>query len=88
VFSSVNKVKPVDVVEDTEASVAGVQSRFGDLVAACVALLTDAPGANRLANVRACVADGHRVLWDAYQGENSITPSSTAPKRRLTMSRA
>ncbi len=88
-----------DVVEDTGARVADVQSRFGDLVAACVALLTDAPGANRkerkaktyaalalvtgdeelalvvkaadrLANVRACVADGHRTLWDTYRGEH------------------
>ncbi|MET3496653.1 HD domain-containing protein [Variovorax boronicumulans] len=88
-----------DVVEDTDATVADVQSRFGDLVARCVALLTDAPGANRkerkaktyaamalvtgdeelalvvkaadrLANVRACVADGHRALWDTYRGEH------------------
>lgn len=88
-----------DVVEDTEATVADVQSRFGDLVARCVALLTDAPGANRkerkaktyaalsqvsgaeelalvvkaadrLANVRACVADGHLVLWETYRGEH------------------
>ena len=88
-----------DVVEDTEATVADVRSRFGDLVARCVALLTDAPGANRserkaktyaarapvtgeeelalvvkaadrLANVRACVADGHRTLWDTYHGEH------------------
>ena len=88
-----------DVVEDTEATVADVQSRFGDLVARCVALLTDAPGANRkerkaktyaalakvsgdeelalvvkaadrLANVRACVADGHRTLWETYHGEH------------------
>jgi (p)ppGpp synthase/HD superfamily hydrolase len=87
-----------DVVEDTDATVSEVQSRFGDLVARCVALLTDAPGAtrkerkaktyaalaqvtgdeelalvvkaaDRLANVRACVADGHRALWDTYQGE-------------------
>lgn len=88
-----------DVVEDTDATVSDVQSRFGDLVARCVSLLTDAPGANRkerkaktyaalaqvtgdeelallvkaadrLANVRACVADGHRKLWDTYQGEH------------------
>jgi hypothetical protein len=36
-----------DVVEDTDATVADVQERFGDLVARCVSLLTDAPGANR-----------------------------------------
>ena len=88
-----------DVVEDTDATVSDVQTRFGDLVARCVSLLTDAPGANRkerkaktyaalalvtgdeelalvvkaadrLANVRACVADGHRVLWDTYRGEH------------------
>ncbi|MDM0006739.1 HD domain-containing protein [Variovorax sp. J22G73] len=87
-----------DVVEDTEATVSQVQERFGDLVARCVSLLTDAPGTNRkerkaktyaalaqvtgdeelalvvkaadrLANVRACVADGHRALWDTYRGE-------------------
>jgi hypothetical protein len=78
------------VVEDTDATVSQVQERFGDLVARCVALLTDAPGdtrkarkaktyaalaqvsgdeelalvvkaADRLANVRACVADGDRA---------------------------
>jgi len=88
-----------DVVEDTAATVSDVQERFGDLVARCVSLLTDAPGANRkerkaktyaamaqvtgdeelalvvkaadrLANVRACVADGHRQLWDTYRGEH------------------
>lgn len=36
-----------DVVEDTDATIADVQSRFGEHVAACVALLTDEPGANR-----------------------------------------
>lgn len=36
-----------DVVEDTGATIAEVPSRFGDEVAACVALLTDEPGANR-----------------------------------------
>ena len=87
------------MVEDTAATVADVRSRFGDLVASCVALLTDAPGANRkerkartyaalaevkgdeelallvkaadrLANVRACVADGQRALWYTYHGEH------------------
>lgn len=89
-----------DVVEDTEATVADVAERFGTLVAGCVALLSDAPGANRkerkartyaamshvkgeqelaltvkaadrLANVRACVADGHRDLWETYRGEHA-----------------
>ncbi|RQO44135.1 hypothetical protein DBV14_25220 [Variovorax sp. KBW07] len=88
-----------DVVEDTDATVSEVQERFGDLVARCVSLLTDAPGdnrkerkaktyaalalvtgdeelalvvkaADRLANVRACVADGHRTLWETYRGEH------------------
>ena len=36
-----------DVVEDTDATVSEVRSRFGDEVAACVALLTDELGANR-----------------------------------------
>jgi (p)ppGpp synthase/HD superfamily hydrolase len=36
-----------DVVEDTGATVADVRTRFGNKVAACVELLTDAPGANR-----------------------------------------
>lgn len=36
-----------DVVEDTSATVAEVRAHFGDHVAACVALLTDEPGANR-----------------------------------------
>lgn len=33
-----------------------------------LALLVKA--ADRLANVRACVADGHRALWDTYRGEH------------------
>jgi (p)ppGpp synthase/HD superfamily hydrolase len=94
-----------DVVEDTEATVSQVQERFGDLVARCVALLTDAPGdtrkarkaktyaalaqvtgdeelalvvkaADRLANVRACVADGDRRLWQTYQGEQATFRSA------------
>lgn len=89
-----------DVVEDTDATVADIAERFGTLVAGCVALLSDAPGANRkerkartyaamshvkgeqelaltvkaadrLANVRACVADGHRDLWETYRGEHA-----------------
>jgi len=88
-----------DVVEDTNATLAEVRLRFGDLVAACVSLLTDEPGANRkerkqktyaklakvagpeelalvvkaadrLSNVRACVADGNRDLWSVYRGEH------------------
>jgi transcriptional regulator with XRE-family HTH domain len=36
-----------DTVEDTDATLEDVGRRFGPRVAACVALLTDAPGANR-----------------------------------------
>jgi hypothetical protein len=36
-----------DVVEDTAVSLDGVRREFGDMVAACVALVTDEPGANR-----------------------------------------
>ncbi|WP_159274539.1 HD domain-containing protein [Variovorax boronicumulans] len=90
-----------DVVEDTDATLAEVRLRFGDQVAACVALLTDEPGANRkerksktyaklagvtgaeelalvvkvadrLSNVRACVADAHRDLWNVYRGEHVV----------------
>ncbi|QOF80168.1 HD domain-containing protein [Variovorax sp. 38R] len=90
-----------DVVEDTDATVDEVRLRFGDLVAACVALLTDEPGANRkerksktyaklakvtgaeelalvvkvadrLSNVRACVADANRDLWSVYRGEHEV----------------
>lgn len=89
-----------DVVEDTGATVEDVRSRFGDLVATCVALLTDEPGANRkerksktyaklaqvarpqelalvvkaadrLSNVRACVADANRDLWNVYRSEQA-----------------
>ncbi|HSV52314.1 MAG TPA: HD domain-containing protein, partial [Burkholderiaceae bacterium] len=94
-----------DVVEDTPATVAQVRSRFGAVVAACVALLTDEPGANRkerkaktyaklakvtgeeelallvktadrLANVRECVADANGELWRMYRGEHAIFRSS------------
>ncbi|MDB5850889.1 MAG: hypothetical protein JWP29_4641 [Rhodoferax sp.] len=90
-----------DVVEDTEATVADVQSLFGEEVAQCVTLLTDEPGidrkerktktyaklagvsgvlevalvvkaADRLANVRACVADGNIGLWSVYQSEQVV----------------
>lgn len=36
-----------DVVEDTDATIDDVRTCFGDEVAACVALLTDEPGATR-----------------------------------------
>lgn len=36
-----------DTVEDTDATVAEIDSRFGSKVAACVSLLTDESGANR-----------------------------------------
>ena len=36
-----------DTVEDTNATLAEVERQFGPKIAACVALLTDEPGANR-----------------------------------------
>jgi len=36
-----------DTVEDTDATLAEIENQFGSKVAACVALLTDEPGANR-----------------------------------------
>jgi guanosine-3',5'-bis(diphosphate) 3'-pyrophosphohydrolase len=36
-----------DTVEDTNATLAEIESRFGSKVAGCVGLLTDEPGANR-----------------------------------------
>ena len=36
-----------DTVEDTDVTLADVEARFGSKVAACVALLTDEPGATR-----------------------------------------
>ncbi|RZL60005.1 HD domain-containing protein [Variovorax guangxiensis] len=94
-----------DVVEDTGATVAEVRSRFGDEVAACVALLTDEPGANRadrksktyaklakvagpevlalvvkvadrLSNVRECVAEPNRKLWIVYRSEHAVFKAS------------
>lgn len=88
-----------DVVEDTGVGVEEVRAHFGARVAACVELLTDAPGAtrkerkaltyaklaqvrgetelallvkaaDRLANVRACVADRKRDLWQVYRDEH------------------
>ena len=90
-----------DTVEDTDATLAQITSLFGEHIAACVELLTDAPGANRkerkaktyaklalvqgplelalivkaadrLANVRACVADGQQRLWQVYRGEHAV----------------
>lgn len=88
-----------DVVEDTAVSTEVIRARFGANVAECVALLTDAPGADRkerkaktyarlakvsgpaelalvikaadrLANVRACVGDGKKTMWEMYRGEH------------------
>lgn len=90
-----------DVVEDTEVTLDHVGERFGDGVARCVDLLTDAPGnnrkerkaatyarlaevgrdapdgralvvkaADRLANVRRCVADENRRLLSMYRDEH------------------
>ncbi len=88
-----------DTVEDTGVTIDEVERRFGAQVAACVALLTDQPGANRkerkaktyaklaavtgpselalvvkaadrLANVRACIADRKLDLLDVYRGEH------------------
>ena len=36
-----------DVVEDTDTSLADINSEFGTLVASCVSILTDEPGDNR-----------------------------------------
>lgn len=36
-----------DTAEDTTATIAEIESKFGPKIAACVALLTDEPGANR-----------------------------------------
>lgn len=89
-----------DTVEDTDATLEAVEARFGPSIAACVGLLTDAPGANRaerkvktyekmaavrgptelallvkaadrLANVRACVRDRKRELWETYRREHT-----------------
>jgi (p)ppGpp synthase/HD superfamily hydrolase len=94
-----------DTVEDTEASLDDIRTRFGALAAECVALLTDAPGANRkerkaktyaclatvagptelalivkaadrLANVRACVAGQNAGLWQMYRGEQAAFRSA------------
>ncbi|MDO3380524.1 HD domain-containing protein [Geoalkalibacter halelectricus] len=88
-----------DVVEDTEIALDQVRAEFGDVVAHCVALLTDESGedrkerkaktyaklarvgpelalaltvkaADRLANVRACIADGKVELLAVYRSEH------------------
>jgi len=94
-----------DVVEDTETTVEAIASMFGPQIAACVGLLTDAPGANRkerkvktyaklaevsgpnelalivkaadrLANVRACLADRKQSLWEVYRSEHMVFRSA------------
>ncbi|MEK8030523.1 HD domain-containing protein [Ideonella sp. DXS29W] len=94
-----------DTVEDTAVSLDEVHAQFGELVAGCVALLTDVPGetrqirkamtyaklaavdgelelalvvkvADRLANVRACVADAHERLLRVYAGEHAAFKSA------------
>jgi len=88
-----------DVVEDTKTTLDELRTKFGDVVACCVALLTDEPGedrkerkaktyaklaqvgpelelaltvkaADRLANVRACIADGKADLLSVYRREH------------------
>ena len=87
-----------DTVEDTAATLAEIERRFGPRIAACVSLLTDEPGpsrkerkaktyaklaaaqgflelallvkaADRLANVRACIADRKLDLLQVYRSE-------------------
>ena len=94
-----------DTAEDTPTTIEEIESKFGPRVAACVALLTDEPGANRkerkaktyaklagvhgpnelallvkaadrLANVRACVQDRKKSLWQVYQSEQAAFKSS------------
>ncbi len=54
-----------DVVEDTEVSAAEVEREFGAVVARCVELLTDAPGANRKQRKAATYARLAEVSTDA-----------------------
>ena len=56
-----------DVVEDTDVTLDEVRARFGERVAACVAIVTDEPGATR----RARKAKTHAKL-SAVAGENSL----------------
>jgi (p)ppGpp synthase/HD superfamily hydrolase len=89
-----------DTVEDTDATLADIEARFGIHVATCVGLLTDEAGAtrkerkaktyakmarirgnaelalivkaaDRLANVRACIASQRAAQWAVYQGEHA-----------------
>jgi (p)ppGpp synthase/HD superfamily hydrolase len=89
-----------DVVEDTEVDIGAIAEVFGEFIAECVAILTDAPGsdrkerkqktyarmagvsgdleialvvkaADRVANMRACVADGSSSLLAVYKGEHA-----------------
>ena len=89
-----------DVLEDTAVTVEAIESAFGQRVARCVTLVTDAPGthraarkagtnaklrqvgvadqvalivkaSDRLANLRACVADARPALLTMYQGEHA-----------------
>ena len=88
-----------DVVEDTDVELSAVENRFGALVAECVSILTDEPGADRqekkrktyakmaevsgetevalivkaadrLANLRACVADKKAEKLSVYKQEH------------------
>lgn len=90
-----------DVVEDTAIALPEIRAEFGDLVADCVNLLTDAPGSNRkerkentyaklalvsgptemalivkaadrLANVKACIADQKSALLHVYREEHTV----------------
>jgi guanosine-3',5'-bis(diphosphate) 3'-pyrophosphohydrolase len=94
-----------DTVEDTDVTGEQIASEFGSVIAACVSLLTDEPGANRkerkaktyaklarvrgtlelalvvkaadrLANVRACVADRKESLWQVYRSEHQVFKAS------------
>jgi guanosine-3',5'-bis(diphosphate) 3'-pyrophosphohydrolase len=94
-----------DTAEDTQATIAEIEGKFGPKVAACVSLLTDEPGANRkerkaktyaklasvqgsneiallvkaadrLANVRACVQDRKKSLWQLYRSEQAAFKNS------------
>ena len=94
-----------DTAEDTEATIAEIEDKFGPKIAACVSLLTDEPGANRkerkaktyaklahvhgpnelalvvkaadrLANVRACLADRNQSLWQLYRSEHQVFRTS------------
>jgi len=89
-----------DAVEDTDATLADIEARFGAHVATCVGLLTDEAGAtrkerkaktyakmavirgaaelalivkaaDRLANVRACIAGNRAAQWAVYHGEHA-----------------